>query len=241
VTDVDECMFPFIGQAEAGFYALKKVVGGVGSLEDVAFAARMLGRAGGLVYEKIKQKTTGFIQNSLLIMQFEKMVLDVPMSLFEESARQLALRYHPGVVEALGLFTKRGVPAGFVSLGLDFFIEAFIDHLKTEHGVEIAFADCTETLSNDGLFSGYDPEKTLLVPQDKARFLHARAAEYNAVRPVAVGHDRDDIHLFRAARELGGVTVGYNPIEATYEYLDAAIFAPDWKPMAGLFKAVFER
>jgi len=234
-SDVDECMFPFIGQVGVAKHVLRRTVGSVRSADDALLAARMLAMAGVLVADQKIQRLTGNVQNSVLVKKFETMVMDAQVSLFREGADGLARMHYPGMPETLSLFIGRGVPAGMISLGIDLFLDKVLDVLISDHGLVVSFADCTLTTEAEGRFAGYDPGMTLLVPEDKRRLLLAHMNEFGAAAPLVIGHDRDDVGLFSTAREAGGIAVGFNPMPAVYQHLDAAVFAPDWSALHSLF------
>ena len=237
--DVDECMLPFICQAEAGLYVLRRVAGSVSGPRDARFAARMGLRAGVILSRKMFHKITGMGRNSHLILLYQDFVMHSPIKYFESSARKLVKQSVPGVVETFQIINARDVPVGLISLGLSILLEPYCDHLKNEHGIDTAFHDCTRVLVRDGCFAGYDPCMTLCAPEHKAERLRARVEEFGARNPLAIGHDRDDACMFRAARELGGMALGVNPVPDTFPHLDAAVFAPDWHPVARFLDTAF--
>ena len=239
-SDVDECMLPFIGQAKAGLYVLRRVALSVRNAREAQLAARMGARAGSILAQKYFHKLTGKSQNSRLILQFQEFVMGAPMKYFESSARRLVHQGLPGVDETFRVFNRRGVPAGLISLGLDVIVDNYGKHLHKAHGVDIAFTDCTRVIVDRGKFGGYDPRMTLTMPEHKARRITARAQEYGAACPLVIGHDRDDMEMFRAGRELGGMALGVNPMADAYPLLDIAVFAPDWHPVAAFLSAALD-
>jgi len=239
-SDVDECMLPFIGQARAGLYVLRRVLGSAGTPGEIRLAARMSARAASLLTQKTYHKVTGWGQNSRLIMQFEDFVKGAPMKYFASSARKLVHQGLPGVAETVRVFNSQNIPFGMISLGVDLVIEPYREHLETRHGVRVAFTDCTRTSHSNGRFQGYDPERTLSMPEHKAARVRARALEYGAQRPLVIGHDRDDMGMFRAARDLGGLCMGFNPVPDTYPLLDIAVFADTWHAVADYLATVFK-
>ena len=239
-SDVDECMLPFIGQAHAGLYVLRRVVGSANTPREIRLATRMSARAAALLAQKMYHKVTGWGQNSRLIMQFEDFVMDAPLKYFASSARKLVHHGLDGVDCAIRIFNERNVPFGMISLGVDLVIEPYRAHLENTHGARVAFTDCTRTLENHGTFGGYDPTGTMSMPEHKAERVRARTREYGALHPLVIGHDRDDMGMFRAARELGGLALGFNPVPDTYPLLDIAVFSDNWHALAGLLAAMLQ-
>jgi hypothetical protein len=239
-SDVDECMLPFIGQAKAGLYVLRRVAGSANTPRELRLATRMGSRAGALLAQKMYHKITGWGQNSRLIMQFEDFVKGAPLKYFASSARKLVHQGLPGVPETVRIFNERHVPFGMISLGVDLVIEPYRRHLERRHGAHIEFTDCTRTLENNGTFAGYNPDSTLSMPEHKATRVRERVGEFSASHPLIIGHDRDDMGMFRAARELGGLAMGFNPVPDSYPLLDIAIFADNWHAVADFLQTLLK-
>ena len=239
-SDVDECLLPFISQAEAGLYVLRRVMGNVSTTAQARFAASMSLRAGAILSRKLYQKVSGVGRNSQLILDFENFAQGAPLSYFDTSARRLVRKGVPGGADTLRLFSARGVPTGLISLGLDIIVAHYREFLEQSCGVELAFADCTRVVSRDGLFAGFDPEMTLHKPEHKAERLRLRIEQFRAAMPLAMGHDRDDMEMFRVARGHGGLTLGFNPVPDTYPLLDVAVFSPDWHAVTAFLSAALE-
>ncbi|HOX28960.1 MAG TPA: hypothetical protein PLQ76_07405 [bacterium] len=243
ISDLDECMFPSITQADAAMDVMRQMVSD--PFADPGRPALILNMAANavvLIASKKYQEITGDIQNSRLIRLFERFINGVPLDVFRKAADPLKDTYFTGVPEAVGCFSGRGIPVGVISLGLDIIIRELLEHIRAEHGVKFDFFDCTHVHGDSrGRFSGYDPEKTYTSNEDKRKLIRARCEQYGAKRCLVVGHDRDDIKMLDEARKTGGVTVGFRPLAETYEHLDAAVFAEDWRPLASLFRNAVSR
>jgi len=235
ISDLDECMFPVITQGEAASLIFRRVIG-----ERDVPGHRELGRNMGynvifLLAGSYYQKITGDIQNSRLILRFEKFARGIPIRYFQDAAESIKPAYFRGVPEAFGAFCSRGVPCGVISLGIDIVIRELLDYLEKSKGIEFAFFDCTCVAADENeLFSGFVPGKTYLTNDAKKHRVRARCKEFSAARPLVIGHDRDDLMMFDEAREMGGTRIGFRPVPETYEYLDAAVFARDWRPLSAL-------
>jgi len=236
ISDFDECMFPVITQAEAARRVLRRILERPFDSGHPELAANMLFNAAILLAQQAYQQFTGDIQNSRLILQFEKFASGVPMEYFDAASDELRGSYYAGAPDAFRAFASRGVPVGVISLGLDIVIRRLLMHVEADDGVKFDFFDCTHVLiDSNNKFAGYLPGKTYTSNEAKREHIQARCAEYGAKRPLVIGHDRDDTMMFDETRNIGGTAIGFNPVPENYELLDAAVFAEDWQPLAELF------
>ncbi len=240
ISDFDECIFPYITQANASVEVLRRILASPFDTGHPELAASMLFHAGILIAQQAHQKFTGNIQNSRLILRFEKFAKGVPLSYFDDASDTLRGGYYSGAPDAFRVFTARGVPVGVISLGLDIVIRRLLAQIESDDDLKFNFHDCTQvTADARGRFKGYLPGKTYTSNEDKRHCIRARCGEYGAKRPLVVGHDRDDTMMFDETRNLGGTTLGFNPVPENYPLLDAAVFADDWHPIARLFERAF--
>ncbi len=241
ISDFDECIFPYITQAAASVEVLRRILTNLFESGHPELAANMLFHAGILIAQQAHQKFTGDIQNSRLILRFEKFAKGVPLSYFDDASDTLRGGYYAGAPDAFRVFASRGAPVGVISLGLDIVIRRLLAHIEAEDGVRFDFYDCTHVASDSrGRFKGYEVGKTYTTNEDKRHCIRARCTEYGAKRPLVIGHDRDDTMMFDETRNIGGTTLGFNPVPENYPLLDAAVFADDWNPVARLFERAFQ-
>ncbi len=236
ISDFDECMFPSITQATASFAVLRKIFSDLSVDGHPELALNMTVNAAGLLGQYFMMKVTKDLQNSRLILQFEKFAKGIPISYFDEASDALAPTCYAGVTDAFRVFASRGVPVGVISLGLDIVIRRLLDRFESDDCLKFSFYDCTHVrIDSSGRFAGYMPGKTYTSNEDKRHRIRARCDEYGAKRPLVVGHDRDDTMMFDETKRIGGTCVGFNPVPDNYGLLDVAVFAEDWRPMAAMF------
>jgi len=237
ISDLDECMYPFITQAEAGVIFVRRIIRGLDDEHHRKIFPNLAYHTLVLLGRKFYQEVTGDVQNSRLIRSFEKFARGVPVSYFADAAEEFKDKYYEGMPEALGAFSSRGTPVGVISLGIDVVIRPLLERVESAKGVKFSFFDCTRVVADAwGRFEQFMPGKTYTTNDDKRLLVRARCEEYGAKRLLVIGHDRDDLKMLEEAQRLGGVTVGFNPVPETYPLLDAAVFAPDWQPLARLFE-----
>jgi phosphoserine phosphatase len=240
ISDFDECMFPTITQAEASRLVLRRILESPFEAGHPELAANMLFHAAILLAQQSYQQITGDIQNSRLIVRFEKFAHGVPMEYFDDASDKLRGTCYAGAPDAFRVFATRGTPVGVISLGLDMVIRRLLAHVETDDGVKFDFFNCTHVRADSqNRFAGYLPGKTYTDNESKRMHIRARCAEYGAKRPLVIGHDRDDTMMFDETRNLGGTAIGFNPVPENYGLLDAAFFAEDWRPIAELFGKAF--
>ena len=63
--------------------------------------------------------------------------------------------------------------------------------------------------------------------------------EYRAERPLVIGHQVDELLMARCARDLGGLSIGFNPDFDVERQFDVIVKARDWTPILSLFKDAF--
>lgn len=239
-SDFDQCMHGSITQADVGMAIFRKVAPWNAETGNIKLFRNMARRAVPILMVKNYQSITGDIQNSRMIMMYEKLARGVPKSYFEEAARGLQGGFFKGVKETFGEFSARGVRTGVISLGLDAILEILMERIIT-NGKGADFVDCTGMLFDEKeRFVGYDPKRLYSGNEAKRDRLKARVQEYGVSRVAVMGHDRDDMLLFSEAKKMDGVTMGFRPSPETYPLLDAAFFADDWRPVHDFTKAAFE-
>lgn len=242
ISDLDECMYPYITQAEAAAIFVRRIVQTPFEDGHLELIPNLLPNMAALLWRKFYQEVTGDIQNSRLIRAFERFARGVPLEYFTDAAEEFKGNYFRGAPEAFRVFSRRGVPVGVISLGLDVVIRRLLEHIESADGVKFSFFDCTHVVGDArGRFERYLPEKTYTRNDDKQHLIRARCEEYGAKRCLVIGHDRDDLKMLGEARRLGGVTAGFRPVREVYPLLDAAVFAEDWRPVARLFEEAFEK
>ena len=239
VSDLDECMYPFITQAVAAVLIFKRVAASPLNKTHLSLLSHIAPRLIKMSFIKSFQMLSGRANNSLLIREYENYARGIPGEYFAEETRKILHYIRGGVVETLLHFKGRNIPVGIVSLGFDLIVSEIYKFLNTKHGLKIDFYDCSAVEVDDlKRFKRFEPFKRLLTPEDKGQILKARVAEYSSKCPLVIGHDQDDAKMMQLCGETGGVRIGINPKESIATELDIVVTCKDWQPLVGFLKNI---
>ena len=241
VSDFDECMHRSITQGEAGIRVYRRIASSLHEPGHLPLFFHISRHAVPIAATMAWQELTGDVLNSRMIRMFERLARGIPMSYFEDAIGGMYDDFFPGAADVLRLLHSRGVPAGVISLGLAPIVGGLLRSLEEHEGAPAAFYECTRIIEDSrGRFLRYNPDRVYTANHDKKKMLEKRAAQFDARRPLVVGHDRDDEVMFHTCRAMGGVNIGFRPVKEVLPMLDAAVYAPDWRPIHRLLSGAFE-
>ncbi|MEW6203385.1 MAG: hypothetical protein AB1546_15505, partial [bacterium] len=234
VSDLDECMYPFITQAAAALLIFRRVASSPFNNTHLPLLPHIAPRLIRMLLIKSFHILSGRANNSILIREYEDYACGIPGEYFAEETRKFLHYIRGGVVETLLHFKDRNIPVGIVSLSFDLIVGEIYKFLNTKYGLKIDFYDCS-AVEVDELkrFKRFDPSRRLLTSEDKGQILKARMAEYNSKCPLVIGHDQDDADMMLLCAETGGVRIGISPKESIVSELDIVVTCKDWQPLVG--------
>jgi len=181
---------------------------------------RLIGRLPVLFIMKCRQLLGAGVDNPGLSLFFYRMITNIPFSYLQAAARSIPPNSFPGARETLSIFS-RGARTGLVSLGLNVILEEYKKQFR----------------EGKSLIDFYDGTRAeLLSSLDKGKAAKQRIEEFAAKLPLVVGHNEDDLEMMMAAKEAGGLILGFNPSKKVMSYCDIIVKAKDWQPLAEYFQ-----
>ncbi len=233
-TDVDGCLVKGFAQALAGKELLLYYLKNKKSLyyKQQIFS---LVRAGFFqLIMKARKRAGKPYSNTYLMKTYENIMRGVSKLDLFKAATHLDKYILPGAIEVLRYLTMKR-PAGMVSLGIDFILDALSHKLK-KFGVKFDFVIANKIkfygIGKNAIFGTYKNDKLLIGPEDKLSHLRDIANKFNSEYPLIIGHDTSDILIAQWASQKGGISIGLNPSNGLEEFFDIAIFdARPWKQL----------
>jgi hypothetical protein len=183
------------------------------------------------------------VSNRFLLEEYERVMRNMPLHYFEICAADLPKRVYRNSRESVERLSRR-MPAGIITVGFDMVVREFVRQFTSRDGATLSFVDANKALFRDQngerLYEGFLREDAIITAGDKWRHLRRRMQEYGASRPLVIGHRADEILMARHARDLGGISIGFNPDLDVEKEFDLVVKARDWTPVLQLLKGSFE-
>ena len=183
------------------------------------------------------------VSNRFLLEEYERVMRNMPLHYFQKCAAELPKRVYRNSRETIELLSKHA-PSGIITVGFDMVTREFMKQFISGNESILSFIDANKAIfaERDGekLYMGFRREDSIITAADKWRRLQRRMKEYNATRPLVVGHRADEILMAAHAREIGGLSIGFNPDFDVEKEFDVVVKARDWTPIRDLLLDAFE-
>jgi hypothetical protein len=240
VSDLDECLFPGFTQAALTVSMFKSLLKNPHLSRDLKIKLKILDAV--LFGTRVKLKgALGVPTDHIgLIKKFEKLVYDIPREYFERAAKLvpcLSYRYGP---ETLGLLSQM-MPTGIITMSIEIIIREFMRQFIYDGTPSVTFYEANRLRFQVGdgeAFEGYSEQRFILTPDDKLRVMKDRMKQFSARCPLVIGHNVCEISMIRAAREMGGLSLGFNPDKNVENEFDIVVHARNWGPIYRFFKSL---
>ena len=232
--DLDECLFPGYSQTVLGKFIFLEILLKPFNFRELKFIPQLL--SGGLFitlsdFKKIIGITT---PNLEMIDKYEQIMKGIFSEYFMKMASHIPPMSYDGAIEAIEKLSQKA-KVGIISLGIDIITKEYLRQFKC-----ISFADSNilrfQKLNNKKVFSGYERINLKTNKFHKREMLESRLREFDAKRPLIIGHNDDDVEMAKIARRMDGLTIGFNPSSDIEDVFDVKIKAKDWYPINKLIQ-----
>ena len=240
--DLDDCLYPRNSHVELTKNLFLDLPYSYQRLADLRLMLRVVrGLALALCYLAGKIFRT-HVSNRFLLEEYEQVMRNMPVRYFDKCAAELPRNAYNGTREVVKALSER-MPVGIITVGFDMVVGQFMKQFVAGVNMKVSFIDANKAVFSeyDGekLYNGFARENPVITAEDKWRHLKQRLEEYKSRRPLIIGHRADEILMARHARELGGLSIGFNPdIDVEGEF-DVIIKAKDWTPILDLLDTAF--
>lgn len=242
--DLDDCLYPRNSHVELTKNLFVDLPYSYRRLADLKLMLRVVRGLGlALCYLTGKIFKT-HVSNRFLLEEYEKVMKNMPLGYFTKCAAELPQNAYKGTREVIEELSEK-MPVGIITVGFDMIVEQFMRELIAGMDVKLAFIDANKAVfeehTGEKLYKGFERDNSIITAEDKWRHLRQRMREFNAKTPLVIGHRSDEIMMARHARELGGLSMGFNPDLDVESEFDVIIKARDWIPILDLLDTAFSK
>ncbi len=240
--DLDDCMYPRNSHVELTKNLFLDLAYSYRRAADLKLMLKLL-RGSLLVVCYVTGKVLRtHLSNRFLLEEYERVMRNMPVHYFEKCAVDLPGRVYRNSREAVEVLSCR-VPTGIITVGFDMIVREFMEQFTSGGNSTLEFMDANKAIfreqNGERLYDGFARENAIMTARDKWRHLRRRMREYKAERPLVIGHQVDEILMARYARNLGGLSIGFNPDFDVEKQFDVIVKARDWTPILDLFEDAF--
>ena len=240
--DLDDCMYPRNSHVELTknlFMDLPYTYRRAGELKLMLKVLRGFAL---VIYYVTGKILRTHLSNRFLLEEYERVMRNMPAHYFEKCAVDLPGRVYKNSRETIELLAAH-MPAGIITVGFDMIVREFMKQFIHGGNSILSFIDANKAIfrnqNGEDLYVGFTRDDAIITAADKWRRLKRRIAEYNAGHPLVIGHRADEILMARRARDLGGVSIGFNPDLDVEREFDIIVKARDWTPILNLLNNAF--
>jgi len=236
VLDVDECLLPGFSQIVLGHQLFHHLLRDVRRRPGRAPMLLRMASLGVLLYLIKALPLAPERRNRWLHLNFNRALRGVEEADLAAVMPRIWARLYPRVPECLAFLAGRSRVA-IVSLGLDALLRYLPSAVPLDGGpFPFLFIESNVTLWRNGRLTGLqEPIRT--GPADKAELYRAAAASHTLVKPLIIGHNRDETELCRLAEALGGLAVGIGPSDHARDHFHVVLAEGDWPALTGFFQS----
>ena len=240
--DLDDCLYPRNSHVELTKNLFLDLPYSYQRLGDLRLMLRVI-RTSALAFCYIAGKIfKTHVSNRFLLEEYEKVMRNMPVRYFDKCAAELPKNAHKGSREVVKALSNR-MRVGIITVGFDMVVEKFMKEFVAGMEIKLSFIDANKAVfseyNGEKLYNGFIRENPVITAEDKWRHLKQRLKEYDAKRPLIIGHRADEIMMARHAREMGGLSMGFNPDLDVEKEFDVIIKARDWTPILDLLETAF--
>ena len=240
--DLDDCLYPRNSHVELTKNLFLDLPYSYKRLADLKLMLRIVRGLGlALCYLTGKLFKT-HVSNRFLLEEYEKVMRNMPLRYFTKCAAELPKNAYKGAREVIEELSGK-MPVGIITVGFDMIVEQFMKELIAGMNVNLAFIDANKAIfeeyDGEKLYTRFERDNPIITAEDKWRRLRQRMREFNCLIPLVIGHRADEIMMARHARELGGLSMGFNPDLDVEGEFDVIIKARDWIPILDLLDTAF--
>jgi len=244
VSDLDQCLFPGFSQVALTVAMFKSLLREPRLSQDLKIKFKILDSVLYGVRVKLKSLIGVRPQHNDLIRKYEEIVEEIPREYFFNAARLIpALSYRYGF-QTLQLLS-RTMPTGIITMSIGLIMWEYVRQFTLDDKPVISFYDANRisfnTDDDNKVFEGYSEHRFILSADDKLNAMMNRLEQLSAGCPLVIGHNMYEIPMVRAAREMSGISLGFNPAKSVEQEFDIVVRARDWKPIYQLFKSLQAR
>ncbi|MBI5963625.1 MAG: hypothetical protein HY863_09145 [Chloroflexi bacterium] len=231
ILDFDGCLYPGISKVRIAIDLTLTLAIKPNHPTDRSFLPHLGLTALELMFMRLYQKIDSRITNGTLVKQYQKRLGYLPSSYVETASRNLILKLYPGALETLVFLCRRG-SCGVISLALDSVLFALDTTLRSRYACSLAFyygnplSQFEWEWSNGPVVSGWEKREFML------REIEKRKSKI----PLVIGNDVEDIPMAILAKEMGGLSIGFNPTRSAKSYFDINLYDNNWYQLGSILR-----
>ena len=237
VSDLDQCLFPGFTQVALTVSMFKSLLKNHELSHDLKIKLKILDA----VLFGCKVKLRGLLdvqaEHIELMKKFEKLVCDIPREYFERAAKLApGLSYRYGL-ETLSLLSEM-MPAGIITMSIETILREFARQFIHNGEPIITFYEANRLrfqIGDGEVFEGYSEKRFILTPDNKLQAMMDRMKQFSASCPLVIGHNFCEVPMVRVAKEMGGLSLGFNPDKDVENEFDIVVHARNWEPIYRFF------
>ena len=240
VSDLDQCLFPGFTQVALTVSMFKSLLKNPQLSRDLKIKLKILDAVLFGSGAKLKGLLGVQTEHISLMKKFEKLVCDIPREYFERAATLVpGLSYRYGL-ETLGLLSQM-MPTGIITMSIETILREFARQFIHGGTPALTFYEANRLRFQVGdgeVFEGYSEQRFILAPEDKLQVMKGRMKQFSARCPLVIGHNYCEVSMVRAARQMGGLSLGFNPDKGVENEFDIVVHARDWGPIYRFFQSL---
>lgn len=225
IVDLDECIFPGITKVTM-YRNVCLLLIQHRRVKDCLLLGRLLAGSVMMALMKLAQVFCPWITNRQLILRFAKIIKPVPLPYLRKAAAAIPSRSYAGARETLELLSEKA-RVGIISHGLDIVLNEYAEQFNSDERTVIDFWD-GNILSELTDRQDNTDNSFIFDQRDKQIRAERRIFQFGSKKMMVIGHNRDDLGMIKAAREHGGIIVGFNPTSEIEKWCDIVINGKNW-------------
>ena len=241
VSDLDQCLFPGFTQIALTKSMFLTLLRKPELARNLNVKLKIANAALFTIKVKFKSLLKINTEHIDMIKKYEKVVEKIPREYFLRAAEELPAGSYRYGFDTLHLLSKR-MPVGIITLGLDVIMREFVRQFARHNKSFISFYNANKVLFNTGngtrVFDRYSGRKFMATAKDKSNALTARLKQFNVGHPLVIGHNAFEVDMARSAKEMGGLSVAFNPDKTFENEFDIIVRGKNWEPMFRFFKSL---
>lgn len=228
-TDLDECLFPFFTQllvsGEILIDALAKRECRKYLWPLVLGAFHVLG-CWLITFGNIRR-----LGNIALMKKYEKTMKGIPMELIERHSQYIHSFFYKSSLEFLKKIRSRNTPVVIISLSVQPILDVIKDNIDC---IDSVMGNKIKKEGSPLVFSEYK-KPYMSNASDKLAAFNDLCAQYNASKPLVIGHSEEEMAMVEKTRSLGGLSIGINPKKRFRSEFDIVLQSISWQPLLDFY------
>jgi len=231
ILDFDGCLYPGISKVRVAIDITLNLAIRPYQPADRRLLPHMGLSAMILILTRLQQRIGNRITDGDLVKRYQRHLGSLTLSYFEAASQRIVGSLYPGAIETLAFLCRVG-NCGVISLALNPVLAALNTRLRSEHDCSLAFYHGNSISS----FRAKMSDRPVLNGQDKRDFMIAEIENRGCKTPLIIGNDLEDVPMAVLAKEMGGMSIGFNPRKSARAHFDIAVYGRNWYRLSSIVR-----